>query len=293
MKTLKFITAAVFLSFLFSCQCKTSGSCCSKTSCCVKTEKKIALQLYSVRKDIKEDFKGTIAALAAMGYKDVETANYKDGLFYGLTPEEFKAELDAVGLNAISSHTSYPLAEDIGKTDWVAVWNWWDTCIAAHKAVGMKYLVVPWLSVPKTLADLNAYCDYFNQIGEKCNQAGITFGYHNHAHEFQQVEEETMYDFMLQNTDPEKVFFQMDVYWTVMGQKSPVEYFNSYPGRFKVLHIKDAKELGESGMVGFDAIYKYIETAGAVYSVIEVEKYNFEPLESVKKSLEYLKNAPF
>jgi len=149
------------------------------------------------------------------------------------------------------------------------------------------------LPVPKTLADLKVYCDYYNQIGEKCNQAGIIFGYHNHAHEFQEIEGEIMYDYMLKNTDPEKVFFQMDVYWTVMGQKSPVEYFKNYPGRFKQLHLKDAKELGQSGMVGFDAIYRNIETAGAVYSIIEVEKYNFEPLESVKMSLEYLETAPF
>ena len=286
MKTFKFIVTAALLFSLFSCQCKTN-------KCCLITEKKIALQMYSVRDAIKEDFKGTIAALAEMGFTLVEAAGYGDGKFYGLTPEEFKAELEAVGLTAISSHTARPLAEDVNKTVWEEVWQWWDTCIATHKAAGINYLVAPWMPYPKTLVDLKAYCDYYNQIGEKCNQAGISFGYHNHEWEFKQVEGEIIYDFMLKNTDPEKVFFQMDVYWTVMGQKSPVEYFKNYPGRFELLHIKDQKELGQSGMVGFDAIYKNIETAGAIYSIIEVEKYTCEPLESVKNSLIYLQTAPF
>ena len=294
MKTFKFILLAVFASFLFSCQCKTTEAAKSD---CPRTEKKIGLQLYSVRDTIAKDFKGTIKALAAMGFKDVEAAGYKDGKFYGLTPEAFKAQLDSVGLNLLSSHAgSNLLADTISKTNWDEIWKWWDTCIAAHKAAGAKYLVLPWMPVPKTLADLKIYADYFNKIGEKCNKAGLIFGYHNHNHEFQKVggeKGEVMYDYLLKNTDPNKVFFEMDVYWAVMGQASPVAYFNAYPGRFKILHIKDDKELGQSGMVGFDAIYRNIGTAGAVYSIIEVERYSLPPLESVKQSLEYLQTAPF
>jgi len=293
MKTFKFILLAAFASFLFSCQVKTTEAAKSD---CPKTEKKIGLQLYSVRDTIFKDFPGTIKALAAMGFTDVEAANYKDtlsGLFYGLTPEEFAAQLKAVGLNPLSSHVGHLLGDDPSKANWDEVWKWWDTCIAAHKAAGFKYLVFPWMPVPKTLADLKIYCDYLNKIGEKCNQAGITFGYHNHSHEFQKIEGETMYDFMLKNTDPSKVFFEMDVYWTVMGQNSPVAYFNKYPGRFKMLHIKDQKELGQSGMVGFDAIYKNINTAGAIYSIIEIEEYNYPMFEGLKMSLDYLQTAPF
>lgn len=144
----------------------------------------------------------------------------------------------------------------------------------------------------KTLADLKVYCDYYNRIGEKCNQAGMRFGYHNHDFEFVKIENELMYDFMLKNTDPEKVFFQMDVYWVVRGGYSPVDYFHSYPGRFEVLHIKDNKELGQSGMVGFDAIFNNTEKAGVKNLVVEVEKYNYKPLESVKMSLDYLQKHP-
>ncbi len=260
---------------------------------CPKTEKKIALQMYSVRDDINKNFKETIAALSKMGFKDMEAAGYNNGKFYGLEPKDFKAELETVKLNAISSHAGRSLPEDVSKTDWEEIWKWWDTCISAHKSAGMKYIVTASMPVPKTLADLKVYCDYYNQIGEKCKKAGLSFGYHNHAFEFQKIEGEIMYDFMLKNTDPKNVFFQMDVYWTVIGQKSPVEYFKNHPGRFTLLHIKDDKELGESGMVGFDAIYKHAKTAGTIYSVIEVEKYNYTPLESVQKSLNYLQNSPF
>jgi sugar phosphate isomerase/epimerase len=84
----------------------------------------------------------------------------------------------------------------------------------------------------------------------------------------------------------------MDVYWVVRGQQSPVDYFNKYKGRFALLHIKDNKELGQSGMVGFDAIFKNTDAAGVKHLIVEVEKYNFTPTESVKQSLDYLLNCP-
>jgi sugar phosphate isomerase/epimerase len=145
----------------------------------------------------------------------------------------------------------------------------------------------------KTLSDLKVYCDYYNRIGEKCKTAGIRFGYHNHSFEFAKIENEIMYDYMLKNTDANNVFFQMDVYWVVRGGCSPVDYFKKYPGRFEILHLKDNKELGESGMVGFDAIFGNSKVAGTNYFIVEVEKYNFTPIESVRKSLLYLQNNSF
>ena len=258
-----------------------------------KVKKNVYIQLYSVRDDIKADFKSTIQKVSEIGYKGIEAAGYGDGKFYGLTPEEFKKEIEATGMEVLSSHTGRPLADNISETNWDEVWKWWDTAIAAHKAAGMKYIAVAWIPTPKTLADLKAYCDYFNQIGEKCNAAGIRFGYHNHSFEFSEIEGQTMYDYMIANTDPEKVFFEMDVYWTMRGAKSPVEYFKKYPGRFEILHIKDEKELGQSGMVGFDAIFRNAETAGMKYMVVEVERYDYTPLESVKMSYDYLIDSPF
>jgi len=261
-------------------------------------KKNIGLQLYSLRDDIgekSENIGTVINKVGKMGYKYVEAANYNDGKFYGLTPEEFKAKLAAAGMFALSSHTGHSLASDISKTNWDEVWAWWDKCIADHKAAGMKYIVTPSMPTPETLEDLQAYCDYYNKIGEKCAAAGLKFGYHNHNYEFQKKYPDgtVMYDYMIAHTDPSKVFFEMDVYWVMMGQRSPVELFKKNPGRFLVLHIKDDKELGESGMVGFDAIFNNIATAGTKYLIVEVERYDLPPFESVQKSLDYLNKAPF
>ena len=286
--------------------------------CCTTQvkQKNIGLQLYSLREDVGEKFENidtVISKTGEMGYKYVETANYANGKFYGLSPEDFKAKLAENGMFALSSHTGKRLAEDISTTNWDEVWAWWDQCIADHIAAGMKYIITASMPTPETLEDLQAYCDYYNKVGEKCAAAGLLFGYHNHSVEFEtrysiKIDENAeqadstirrrpqkiaMYDYMVTNTDPSKVFFEMDVYWTVMGQRSPVELFKKFPGRFLVLHIKDQKELGESGMVGFDAIFKNIETSGAKYLIIEVENYNLPRYESVKVSLDYLNNAAF
>ncbi len=256
-----------------------------------KVSKDLYIQLYSVRDDIKSDFKGTITKVAEAGYKGVEAADYNNGKFYGLTPEEFKSEIEAVGMEVLSSHTGRPLEGIIENTNWDEVWAWWDAAIDAHKRAGMKFIVTPWMPTPTTLEELSQYCDYYNQIGEKCNAAGIKFGYHNHNFEYKEIEDQIMYDYMLENTDPDKVFFQMDVYWTKQGGYDPVEYFNNYPNRFKLLHIKDEKELGGSDSVmDFDNLFKNIDQSGVEYLIVEVEHYNFEPLESIKMSIDYLLN---
>jgi sugar phosphate isomerase/epimerase len=253
-----------------------------------KQKKDIYIQLFSVRDDIRKDFDNTIAALAEMGYAGIEAANYSDGRFYGLTPIEFKSKIESTGMTVLSSHIRKSLNEDIALTDWDEIWEWWDVAIEAHKAAGMTHIVIASMPQLKTLADLKVYCDYYNQIGEKCNEAGLKFGYHNHFFEFNRIQGQIMYDYMLMHTDPEKVFFQMDVFWVVRAGRSPVEYFNKFPGRFELLHIKDNKELGQSGMVGFDAIFSNTDVAGTKYLIVEVGRYNYPPLESVKMSLEYL-----
>ena len=253
------------------------------------TGKNIDIQLYSVRDAIGADFSGTIAKVADAGYTGVEAASYKDGMFYGMTPEEFKSAIEGVGMKVLSSHAARPLEADIDSTNWDNVWAWWDTAIDAHKRAGMKYIVTPWMKTPQTLKELKQYCDYYNQIGEKCNAAGLKFGYHNHAFEYNEIEGELMYDFMLQNTDPDKVFFQMDVYWTTQGGHSPMKYFNKYPNRFELLHIKDEKELGgDDSVMNFDELFQNLDKSGVKHLIVEVEKYNFDPLESIKMSIDYL-----
>ena len=155
-------------------------------------------------------------------------------------------------------------------------------------------MVIPWCNVPKTLADLQTICDFYNQVGKKVAAAGMKLGYHNHSHEFQKVEGKVMEDYMIEHTDPNYLFFQMDVYWTVRGQQSPVDYFNKYPGRFSLLHIKDNSEIGQSGMVGFDAIFNNFDKAGAEGWVLELEHGSTpDILEGMKQSIDYIKKAKF
>ena len=261
-----------------------------------KKKKEVSIQLYSVRDVINKgtDLNVVLKDLAEMGYTSIEAANYDNGKFYGKTPEEFKSAVEKAGMTVLSSHCSRGLSgEEVASGDFSESLKWWDQSIAAHKAAGMKYIVNPGIGVPKTMKEMKMYCDYFNEIGKRCQQNGMKFGYHNHAHEFQKVEGQVMYDYMLEHTNPEYVFFQMDVYWVVRGQNSPVDYFNKYPGRFKIFHIKDHREIGQSGMVGFDAIFKNAKTAGVQYLVAEIEKYSMPVEESVEVSLDYLLNAPF
>lgn len=270
-----------------------------------EAKKEITIQLYSVRSlinDVNKDGKAsdvylkTLKSLADMGYTSVEAAYYGEGKFYGRKPSDFKHDVENAGMKVLSSHCSRALnAHELQTGDLSEALAWWNQCIADHKEAGMKYIVFPYLEVSKTVKDLDLYCKYFNEIGKRCKAAGLQFGYHNHAHEFQKVENrEVMMDYLLQHTDPEYVFFEMDVYWVVRGQNSPVDYFHKYPGRFRMLHLKDHREIGQSGMVGYDAIFRNADVAGVKDIVAEIESYSTDDvLKSVRESIDYLLDAPF
>ncbi|MEN8125859.1 MAG: TIM barrel protein [Bacteroidota bacterium] len=256
-------------------------------------EKFVGLQLWSVKDDMKKDAKATVAKVGEMGYKFVETAGFNDGKFYGMDPVAFKNLCEINGLQFLGSHTGQNLPN---AANWDKTMAWWDMCIDAHVAGGVKWIVQPWMSEEgyNSLEGLKKYIEYFNAVGEKCNAKGIKFGYHNHDKEFTTVfEGKTVYDWMLELTDPEKVMFELDLYWIDHGGKNAIDYFNKYPGRFMLWHIKDEKELGESGKMDFNTIFASKEKSGMKYGIVEVEGYNFEPLVSCKKSLEYLNTTNF
>lgn len=258
-----------------------------------KPQKEVGLQLYSIRDDMKNDAKGTVEKVGAMGYKIIEAAGYGDGKIYGMEPAEFKALCDANGLNFLSAHCGQAVPDSAG---WDASMAWWDTCIAAHQAAGVKYIVQPFMDKVgyESLAGLQRYCDYFNAVGEKCNAAGIRFGYHNHSGEFADLEGQTIYDYMLKNTDPAKVMFQMDLYWITEGGKNPVDYFNAYPGRFELWHVKDLRELGGAdAKMDFKPIFENAALAGMKHYIVEVEEFNSNPIDGVKQSLDFLLNAEY
>ena len=264
-------------------------------------KKEMAFQMYSVRELIGNPEKyaanheTTLKELAKMGYTAIEAANYGDGKLYGIAPEQFKADIEAAGLKVLSSHVGHNLNnEELKSGNFEGALKWWEQCIDAHKRAGMQYIVNPSVNFPKTLAEAEVICKYLNKVGEMVNAAGMKFGYHNHSHEFNKVEGKVWYDYMIEHTDADKVFFEMDVYWAVRGQVSPVEYFKKYPGRFTLLHIKDHREFGESGMVGFDAIFNNADKAGLKNLVVELEGSNRPNiLDGMKVCADYLKAAKF
>ncbi len=260
--------------------------------------KEMAVQLYSVRQLIgtpelfAENHGYVLERLAQMGYTGAEAASYSYGKFSGMEPEDFKAALNKAGLDLVSSHTTRVLSEsELTSGDFNEALLWWDQCIEAHKKAGVPRLVMSYSPRLESEAELKVMADYLNAIGHRCNEAGIRFGYHNHAHEFAKIGDTTMMDYFIENTDPENVFIEMDVYWAVVGGAAPVEYMHKYPGRFELLHIKDKKEIGQSGMVGFDAIFRNSDKAGTQGFIVEMEEASTRNiLKGLRESALYLRN---
>lgn len=247
----------------------------------------IGLQLWSVRDEMNADPNATLSEIADMGYAFIEAAGYSDGMFYGMEPGAFRALVESHGIDFLASHATRHISPGESPEEYML---WWDKCIDAHKRAGVKYIIQASLGpvAYENIDGLRQYIDYFEAVGAKCNEQGIRFGFHNHASEFSLLDGHVMYDYMLENTTPENVFFQMDLYWVTVADADPVDYFRRYPGRFTLWHVKDHAELGASGKIDFEHIFVKSEKSGVKYLVVEVEAYNYTPLESVKRSLDYL-----
>lgn len=256
-------------------------------------EKKIGLQLYSVHQDMG-DVAASLQKVADAGYNVVETLG--SPTCFGMSAEDFKALCDEKGLEIISTHTS------IGMNDPEAMQKWHDV-FAGLKTMGAKYCVIPGFNLGSNLQELKAVCDYFNEVGKIGKEYGIKLGYHNHAHEYNVMEGQVMWEYMIENTDPELVFYQMDVYWTTRGGKDPVEYLKKYPERIQMLHIKDDLVIGDSGKIDFEAIFTEFYKNGWKDYVVEQEmpynkeasrEENFATMwDGVAKSAQYLNTSKF
>lgn len=271
-----------------------SGALLTLSGWMAAPKKNIGLQLYSIRDSIRKNVPAAIEKVAKMGYTFVEPAGYANGKIYGLDPVEFKNLCEKNGMKVLSTHVGQN--RPANKAAWDKTMAWWDQCIDAHVAAGAKYIVQPSMGndAYKSLDSLKKWCAYFNAVGEKCNAKGLRFGYHNHSNEFTTVlDGNTVYDFMVENTDPSKVMFEMDLYWCVEGKKNPVDYFNKYPGRFELWHIKDEKEIGASGKMDFKAIWAAAKVSGMKYGVVEVERYSFDQFTSCQMSIDWLNGESY
>lgn len=263
----------------------------------------VGIQLYSIREDMKKDPLGTLKQLTAMGYKNVEHANYVDRKFYGYAPTEFKKILDDLGLKMPSGHTVMGKQHwDTTKKDFTDVWKY---TVEDAATLGQQYVISPWLddTLRKTYDDLVGYMEVFNKSGELCQKSGMKFGYHNHDFEFsQKLNDMTVYDIILQNTDPKLVTQQLDIGNMVGGGGKAMDVLKKYPGRFESMHVKDEiKSTTEhsgyestiigKGMVGTKEVIDWgRKTGGTMHFIIEQESYQGKSaLASVKEDLEIMK----
>jgi sugar phosphate isomerase/epimerase len=247
---------------------------------------RIGMQLYTVRRELEKDFEGTLARVAALGYREVEFAGY-----FKRAPKEVKAALKRHRLASPAAHV--PLAALRGSLQ--------ESIDAAH-VVGHKYLLVAYLPAEerRTLDDYRRHADLFNRAGERLKQAGLRFAYHNHDFEFTPTEGRVPYDLLLERTDPETVKLELDLYWTVKGGASPLAYFAKHPGRFHLLHVKDMDatprrfftEVGR-GRIDFKPIFANAARAGVRHYFVEQDETPGSPFDSLKVSIDHLRKLEF
>jgi len=246
----------------------------------------IGIQLYSLHKQVKEDFLGSLHKIADIGYNSIEAAGYSEGKFYAYSPKEYKKITTDMGLFPVSTHTMVDILDAQKIID--------DTLEAGH-----KYLVVP--SIPAanrtTLDHYKQIAEQFNDIGRLCKASGLKFGYHNHAFEFDVMEGSIPYEVLLDNTQQDLVTMQLDIYWMVYGGGNPMDYFVRYPNRFGLWHVKDmdpknreeTTEIG-NGTIDWPNIFMEKQMAGMEYYFLEQEHYKMDPFLSIEKSYKYLAN---
>lgn len=267
----------------------------------VKYKKLVGVQLYSVRDDMRKDPQGTLNALAEMGYKYVEHANYINRKFYGWEAKEFRKRLDDLGIKMPSGHTVMGKAHwDDAKNDFTDLWKY---TVEDAAVMGQELVISPSIDmgIRKDKNLLLKYMDIFNKSGELCNKSGMRFGYHNHDFEFsEKLDGELLYDIMLNNTDPKLVAQQLDIGNMINGGGVPAEVMKKFPGRFVSMHVKDevpsaaghekfeSTILGKgSGQIDVQALVKLGDKEGGTkHFIIEQESYQgLQPLACMKDNI--------
>jgi sugar phosphate isomerase/epimerase len=247
---------------------------------------RVGLQLYTVRGLMEKDFDGTLASVASIGYKDVEFAGY-----YGRTSDQVKAVLAKNGLKAPSAHFSL---DDVR--------NKWSASLDTAAAIGHEYVVLAWLA-PNERGSLDNYrklADLLNKAGEAAKARGLQMAYHNHDFEFVETDGGIPYDVLLERADAKLVALEMDLYWTAKAGRDPIAYFEKYPGRFHLLHVKDMAKTPEQGFaevgrgqIDFAKIFKHSKKAGARHFFVEQDQTPGSPLDSAKISYDFVSRLTF
>ncbi|MEX0685717.1 MAG: sugar phosphate isomerase/epimerase [Balneolales bacterium] len=255
-----------------------TGQGCSSGSNSGRYINPIGLQLYSIRSLMAEDFEGTIERVAEIGYKEVEFARYFDR-----SPGEVRNLLERTGLTAPATHVSLD-----------SVRNNLNQVIETAAEIGHQYVIVPSLPDEErgSVDSFKRIAEFFNRAGEQCQEAGIQLGYHNHAFEFNITDDQVPYDILLNNTDPELVAMELDLFWIKKGGYDPIEYFDRFPGRFHLCHVKDMDDSGNmvdvgEGDIDFSAIFAKSERAGLRHYIVEHDNPE-SPIQNITTSFKNL-----
>lgn len=280
-----------------------------------KTFQPIGLQLYTMGDLMVTDPRGTLQKLAAIGYKEMESAGSSKGNWYGLAPKELAAMIKDTGMHWRSAHVggaSFSPAQmmKMAKTaaDSARIQQYMDRMkdrpktqnltdnyqqVADEAAEGgLSFLVCSSIPVG-TMDEIKTAVEVFNKTGEACKKNGVQFAYHNHVTEFDMVEDNRPFDYILNNTDKDLVKMELDLAWATKAKQDPVELFKLHPGRYPLWHVKDLDkttmspaEVG-SGVVDFKRIFANAAASGMKYFFVEQDGAP-QPLQNVTNSYNYL-----
>ncbi len=250
----------------------------------------IGIQAYSFRNQFPDDLIGTLDKIQEMGITEIE------GVPSNVPPQEFKKLCNERGINIPATGLGFDLLRDDP-----------DSVVAIAKALGARYVMCAWIPHPErgrfTRNDADNAIEVFEKVGKVLKNDDITFCYHVHGYEFQPYEEGTLMDYMIQNSDPELVSYEMDVFWVQFGGGDPVDLLKKYGDRWKLLHLKDMQKgiakdltggtseeynvpLGE-GQIDMEGIIREAQKIGIAHYFIEDE--SSAVMEQVPKSISYLR----
>jgi sugar phosphate isomerase/epimerase len=252
---------------------------------------RIGIQLYSVRDELPKDFVGTLKKLSAMGYSAVEPYGFTSEKFFGRTMKELSIMVKDMGMTISGTHTgSGILPEDINAKEW----DFWKNCAAYLKSGGGKWAIQAGFPGAKTIDDLKRIAAHFNRAGEVCKKGGVKFAFHNHYEEFGKIDGEVMLDFLIKNTDPKLVSFQLDLGHTIRGGGDCIHYLRDFPGRIALWHASDYDaasrkytDIGD-GSVPYASLFDLTKSSGLDQLTVEQETKG-DIFASCKVDFDYLK----
>jgi sugar phosphate isomerase/epimerase len=246
----------------------------------------VAIQMYTLREETAKDFVGTLKKVAEIGYHGVELAG-----FGGLSANDLKGVLDDLGLRVAASHVGLPLWED-------SIQN----VIDYHLALGANHVVCPSIPVDRRnqFETYEYLVDFLNKVGEQCKNAGLTLSYHNHDFDLIRFEGKfdgkTALEYLLEQTNPEWVKAEFDIYWLTRAGEDPVEWLKKYSGRTPLVHLKDMTTDGEeffaelgTGGVNITGVVGQGPASQVEWWIVEQDRCKRDPLESITMSMDYLK----